>query len=107
MGETGGSTSISSSRSGRSERAGNQIVAEIPVPVAGSVLERRQRFEKRVADAHGEAALRLSSHQLRDEHLAAFEHAVCLGDAQRPVVLSISTRTAVPQGEVKEVPIRL
>ncbi len=63
--------------------ARDEIVAEIPLPVAGPVLVGRQRFEQRVADAHGEAALRLATHHLRHQRLAAFEDAVGLGDAQR------------------------
>jgi hypothetical protein len=53
------------------------------LPVAGTALVRRQRFEQRISDPHREAALRLAEHNLRHQRLAAFEHAVSLGDAQR------------------------
>ena len=62
--------------------ARDEILSEIPLPVAGPVFVGRQRLEQGVADAHGEAALRLPEHDFRHQRLAAFKHAVGLGDAQ-------------------------
>ena len=45
--------------------ARDEVLSEIPLPVAGPVLVERQRLEQRIADAHGEAALRLAEHDLR------------------------------------------
>ena len=44
----------------------DEVLAEVPFPVAGSVLVKRQRLKQCIADTHGEAALRLSQHDLRD-----------------------------------------
>src|SRR5215475_9193941 len=38
----------------------DDVLPEVPCPVAGSVLVMRQRLEQRIANAHCEAALRLS-----------------------------------------------
>src|SRR5262249_23120860 len=62
---------------------GDQVSAEVPLPVAGTALVGWQRLQERIADAHGEAALRLPEHNLGDQRLAALEDAVSLGDAQR------------------------
>ena len=53
--------------------ARDDVLTEVPLPVAGPALVRRQRLEQRIADAHGEAALRLPEHDLRHQRLAAFQ----------------------------------
>ena len=52
-------------------------------PLPGRPRKGGSDLEQRVADAHREAALRLPKHDFRHQRLAAFEHAVGLGDAQR------------------------
>ncbi len=63
--------------------ARDQVLSEVPLPVAGAAFVGRQRLEQRIADAHREAALRLPEHDFRHQRLTAFEDAVGLGDAQR------------------------
>src|SRR6185295_5138038 len=78
--------------------ASDEVLSEVPLPVAGPILVKRQRLEQRITDAHREAALRLSKHDLRNESLAAFQHAVCLCDTQRsgcPVDLDANQRPAL------------
>src|SRR5215213_8330888 len=62
--------------------AGDHILAEIPLAVPGTSLIRRQRLKQRIPHAHGEAALRLPEHNLRNERFTAFQNTVGLGDAQ-------------------------
>src|ERR1700680_3065564 len=61
----------------------DEVLTEVPFPVARSILVKRQRLEQRIANTHREAALRLSQHDLGDQRLAAFQHAVCFCDTQR------------------------
>src|SRR5262249_22625900 len=82
-GATGGNTSTASPLSGRSDPPWNRDWSRIPFPVARPAFVRRQRLEQSEAHAHGEAALRQSDHNLRDQHLAALQHAVCFCDPQR------------------------
>ena len=78
--------------------ASDEVLSEVPLPVAGAVLVKRQRLEQRKTNAHREAALRLSEHDPRNKSLAAFQHAVCFCDTQRsrcPVDLDADQRAAL------------
>src|ERR1700751_2726925 len=62
----------------------DDVSAEVPLPVARAVLERWERLEQCITDAHRKTALRLSEYYFRDEDGAAFHGAVALGNAERP-----------------------
>src|SRR5262249_59586433 len=76
------------------------VLTEIPFPVARSILVKRQRLEQCIANTHREAAVRLSQHDLGDQRLAAFQHAVCFCDTQRAgaaIDLDADDRAAQPR----------
>src|ERR1700756_1412200 len=62
----------------------HDVSPEVPLPVARAVLERWERLEQRITDAHCKTALRLSQHYFGDEDRAAFHGAVAFGNAERP-----------------------